>query len=174
MEILFTLLRIILAVLIVALISAITVVFLKSFSFRQKIKVKEGMNVVPHPQAVSEEQYTHIMHHKAAAKEKWENILNRIKDNDERDLNMAIIKADSLFDEILMEHGCEGKDMGDRLKTLNHAELKNLNDVWEAHKIRNRLSHDPDFHVKPEEARRVIDIYHAAINEILSKEVEMV
>lgn len=167
-------LEIILAIAIIFLVSAITVIFLKHFSSRHNIKVKEGMNVSLTSSGISEQQYTQIMHYRNIAREKWEKILDRIKDDDERDLGMAIIKADSLLDEILMRHGCKGGDMGERLKNLNPADFKDLNDIWEAHKIRNRLSHEPDFHLQPKESRRVISIYHNAIEEILSKEIEMV
>ncbi len=170
---LFAALNIILAVAIVSLVSITTILILKSFSSRHGIKVKEGMGITPYSTTTSEKKYTEVMHYRNLARAKWEKILDKIKDDDERDLNLAIIKADSLLDEILTKHGCKGEDMGERLKVLSHTDLKNLNDVWEAHKIRNRLSHEPDFHLQAKESRKIMNIYHNAIEEILTREIEM-
>ena len=43
---------------------------------------------------------------------KWSKLLEKIKSNDERDLRLAIIEADSLVDEILKVMAHPGKDMG--------------------------------------------------------------
>ena len=49
-----------------------------------------------------------------------------------------------------------------------------MNDLWEAHKIRNRLAHEADFHLPIEEAQRLIEIYHKSFGRILSKELEII
>ncbi len=174
MDIIFPILKFIISFLLIALTAIIFILILKGLNFRTKIRIREGMNVPKKKDDVSDAQYTEIMRHREISRGKWEKILEKIKSGDERDLNLAIIKADSLIDDILCLHGCPGNDMGERLKSLNRDDYKHLDDLWEAHKVRNRLAHEPDYHINKDEAKKVINLYHVALEELLSKELESV
>ena len=39
-------------------------------------------------------------------------------------------------------------------------------EVWEAHKIRNQIVHEPDFEVSQSEARQIVGIYDRAIKKL--------
>lgn len=54
---------------------------------------------------------------------------------------LAVINADKLVDRAMSEKAFKGKTMGEKLKNHPNA-FSNLNGVWRAHKLRNRIAHD--------------------------------
>jgi len=56
--------------------------------------------------------------------------------------------------------------MGERLKQIIPAQLVNIDELWQAHKIRNRLVHEENFELREHEAKRVIEIYKKALDEL--------
>ncbi len=100
--------------------------------------------------------------HIAAA---WQEI-EQLADGSAQELKLAVVKADSLVDGIL-QRTAGGKTMGERLKNaeskFSHATYHNL---WEAHKLRNRIAHEA--HVEPhlEELRIAVARFRKALQEI--------
>lgn len=115
-----------------------------------------------------------VMRHQEHIHKKWSKIISVIKSNDERDLRLAIIEADSLIDEILKEHGHPGYDMGERMKSIHPGEFSNLDALWEAHKTRNRLVHEAGYKISKEEAKKIIAIYHKCMEDLLDTELELI
>ena len=97
---------------------------------------------------------------------KWQLILNRMQRRDEANLKLAVIEADKLFDTILMHMGYKGKDMGERLEQMTVAQLSCIDDVWLAHKVRNRIVHEPEHHITMSEAESAIVAYEKAFKEL--------
>ena len=56
--------------------------------------------------------------------------------------------------------------MADRLKQISPAQLSNINDIWDVHKLRNRLVHDVDFKVAHYEIERAINVYKKSFKEM--------
>lgn len=165
--------QIIFAILILVLIAAIVFVILKLLPFRPKFdpaKTLHLMKVIK----VTDGYYRKIIHHRNVIHKKWEKLVEKIKDGNESDLRLAIIEADTFVDDVLKEHNYPGNDMGERLKSIHPYEYKCLDDLWRAHKIRNRIAHDSDFHLTIDEAKEVIAVYHRALEELLSKELELI
>jgi len=80
---------------------------------------------------------------------------------------LAVIEADKILDKILESKGYEGATMGEKLKQLVPADLPEIyDDVWEAHKIRNRIVHEPDFELSQGDVRTVVGIYTRAIKKL--------
>ncbi|MEK7555632.1 MAG: hypothetical protein AAB516_02330 [Patescibacteria group bacterium] len=165
--------KIVIIIALAGLLTGIFVLLIKSFSLRQKIKIHQAFNFSKKIQSV-DGRYSQIMRHREAVRKKWEELLEKIKSSDERDLRLAIIEADNLVDEILIIHDHPGKDMGERLKSIHPNEIGNYNDLWEAHKMRNRIAHETNFHINSGEAQRIIKIYHKTLQDLLSKELELV
>ncbi|MEE8131566.1 MAG: hypothetical protein V3T98_00755 [Candidatus Paceibacterota bacterium] len=165
--------KIIIIILLAGFLTGILVLFVKSLRFRPKLRILQAIHSLKSPK-VSDGRYREIMHHREIIRRKWEKLLEKIKSGDERDLRLAIIEADGLVDEILIRHGHPGKDMGERLKSIHPSEIENLDDLWEAHKIRNRIAHETEFHLTPAEAKRIISIYHKTLKDLTSKELELV
>jgi hypothetical protein len=67
-----------------------------------------------------------------------------------------------LLDEILIEQGFTGTNLGERLKSANFDTIQN---AWEAHKVRNAIAHDPHFELTKRETKRVIQNYSLVFNE---------
>lgn len=95
----------------------------------------------------------------------WEAVQVRMRAMREPEWKLAVIEADKLLDELLRRMGYKGKDMGARLKRLTPEQLPNINDIWKAHKVRNLLSHDMNYHISFSEAQWVIHTYEEALKE---------
>ncbi len=84
---------------------------------------------------------------------KWLELLTRVRTPD--GMTLAIIDADKLLDDALRKRGYKGKTMGERLVSAQR-EIQNNDTVWYAHKLRNRLVHEPDVHLKEKEAKAAL------------------
>jgi hypothetical protein len=62
--------------------------------------------------------------------------------------------------------GFRGGSLGDKLKKLTTAEISNLDEVWEAHKLRNRIVHELDFKLNREIAEKALGIYQRTFEEL--------
>ncbi len=98
--------------------------------------------------------------------EGWQSVLDKLENGNEANYKLAVIEADKIFDDILKRIGYQGGDMGERLKQITTAQIANIDEVWQAHKMRNRLVHEPDFQLREHEARRIIEIYQRALNDL--------
>jgi len=98
--------------------------------------------------------------------EGWQTVLDKLNSPNEADFKMAVIEADKIFDNLLKKNGYQGEDMGGRLKQVTQDQLPNIDEVWEAHKMRNRLVHEPDFQLRQHEAQKMIEIYQKAIENL--------
>lgn len=97
---------------------------------------------------------------------KWEKILERIQAGAPENFILAVIEADSLIDTVLKEKGVAGKDMGERLKSIDKKRLNSLNELWEAHKLRNKIAHDPHFPITLDEVKKALRTYNKVLNEL--------
>lgn len=98
---------------------------------------------------------------------KWENIKKQLDSENPSDWKMAIMQADSLIDEIIKKIVNTGENLGERLKSIEPSDLESLDDIWEAHKVRNRIAHDPDtFILEKDEAIDIIAKYEKALKEL--------
>lgn len=96
----------------------------------------------------------------------WAKITSRLETGLESEYKLAVIEADSILNDILKRMGFGGETLGERLEKLTAATLPNLKQIWEAHKIRNNIVHDPDYRLTLDEARRVLDIYEQALRDL--------
>ena len=96
----------------------------------------------------------------------WAKIQERIKRRSESEFKLAIIEADSFLDKILEKMGYQGETLGDRLQKIDSAILPSLQEIWQAHKLRNDIVHNPDFNVTIEEAEEIIRIYEKALRDL--------
>lgn len=96
----------------------------------------------------------------------WQQILDRLSSGTESNMKLAIIEADKILDELLKLSGYRGDTLGDRLKQVNTTQISNVQDLWQAHKVRNRIVHEPDFQITEAEARFSVRIYERAFQEL--------
>jgi len=93
----------------------------------------------------------------------WKKIKKRLETDLEAEYKLALIEADSLLDEVFKKKGFEGDTLAEKLKKINIDILPNLEEIWQAHKIRNNIVHDPDYQLSFDEAKRTISIYEKAL-----------
>jgi hypothetical protein len=103
---------------------------------------------------------------KKHAQEAWHHIQESFFRGSENDLKVAVMEADKLLNEALRDAGVMGFQLGDRLKKANPSEVPNLNDLWQAHKLRNQIAHEPNFKLKRDLAERAIKIYEEALKNL--------
>ncbi|MEK7146777.1 MAG: hypothetical protein AAB772_00810 [Patescibacteria group bacterium] len=96
----------------------------------------------------------------------WQQIKKRMRFGGEANMKLALIEADKIFDEMIKLSGYKGETMADRLKQITSAQLSNIEQLWQAHKIRNRLVHEPDYHLTEEQAEAALGIYQQTFQEI--------
>ena len=96
----------------------------------------------------------------------WKKIKTHMLAGDENSLKLALIEADTILDEAFKLAGYQGESLGDRLKQITAAQFSNIDEVWQAHKLRNRLVHEPNFHLDRDLAERALTIYERAFQEL--------
>jgi len=103
---------------------------------------------------------------KKHAQESWHRIEEQFYRGGESDLKVAILEADKLLNDALREAGVMGIQLGDRLKKTNTNQVPNLNELWQAHKLRNQIAHEPNFRLKRDLAERGLKIYETALTNL--------
>lgn len=78
---------------------------------------------------------------------------------------LAIIQADKLLDQALRERGVAGSTLGERLKH-GKALFSNIDHVWKAHKLRNRIAHEADATVSKRTAAEALKIFKQALTDL--------
>lgn len=100
------------------------------------------------------------------AQESWHKIEEHFYHGGESDLKVAILEADKLLNDALREAGVMGVQLGDRLKKANPQQIPNLNELWQAHKLRNQIAHEPNFKLKRDLAEKALGIYETTLKNL--------
>lgn len=82
------------------------------------------------------------------------------------DPSRRLLEAESILDHALLDCGYSGT-FGEKLQRLQRV-LSNVDAVWHAHKLRNRIAHEPGTHVSEEEAKRAIATFERVLKTLLS------
>lgn len=96
---------------------------------------------------------------------RWLAIENSLKETEPSTYQLAILQADKLVDAALRDRGMRGQTMGERMKSAQNI-WKNADHIWGAHKIRNRIAHEPDAHITHEIASRSLVAYKQALKDL--------
>jgi len=94
---------------------------------------------------------------------KWLELLARVKSAD--GMMLAVIDADKLLDEALKKRNFRGKTTGERLVSAQRS-LSDNDAVWYAHKLRNRLVHEPDIKLKKREAQNALNGFRQGLKDL--------
>jgi len=95
--------------------------------------------------------------------DKWLELLARVKSPE--GMTLAVIDADKLLDEALRKRGFSGKTMGERLVSAQRS-LSDNDSVWYAHKLRNRLVHEPSVRLKKNEAQNALGGFKKGLRDL--------
>jgi hypothetical protein len=72
---------------------------------------------------------------------RWTHVRELIESPQESDWRQAIIEADIILDDLLVRLGYPGTTTGERLRAVDPARFRTINEAWDAHKVRNELAH---------------------------------
>ena len=138
------------------------VVFIKMWPYRPRLYVLDGRRAYQAPKkqvSLEEEQ-------RRTNRRKWDAIIKKAESAGPKGYPMAIIEADILLEEVMGRLGFLGKNLAERLRASAPGELPNLNDIWEAHKLRNRIAHEANFSPSREETIKALGAYKKALEEL--------
>ena len=96
-------------------------------------------------------------------KNEWYDITELAKDP--KTSPMSIINADKLLDEALKCLGFSGNTMAERLISAKR-QIKSKDQVWSAHKLRNKLVHETSKNASKSEIKIALSGYHKAFKEL--------
>ncbi len=86
--------------------------------------------------------------------EQWAGVEAQFQDG-KAGQQLAVVNADKLLDKAMRDLRFKGQTMGERLKS-HPKSFSNINAIWSAHKLRNRIAHESNLSVSAEEAKRAL------------------
>lgn len=124
-----------------------------------KNKVKEAIagaveGLTPPPEAVT------------AYDNRWQEIRRHVNSFVEAEWKLAVIEADKFVDDVLKTAGFAGESMGERLMMIKPDRIINLQYLWDAHKLRNLLVHDPNFRLTHQQALYAVNAFESVLKEL--------
>ncbi len=97
---------------------------------------------------------------------RWMEIEGQLVKDDPKTYSLCILNADSLLDKALREKNIPGKTMGERMKQLQ-GKWTNGNGVWAAHKLRNRIAHEPEgLNLDYDRTRQALGSFKQALKDV--------
>jgi hypothetical protein len=97
--------------------------------------------------------------------ETWEKIVVLIGSDNPNDWKLAILEADKVLEMVVNTFAVPGDNMGDKMKNIERGDFQTLEEAWQAHKVRNRIAHEQNFHISQREARIAVDNYEKVFRE---------
>ena len=92
-------------------------------------------------------------------------IENQLKRDEISSYHLTVLNADKLVDQAMRESGSKGETMGERLKN-SATKFSDVNGLWTAHKLRNRIAHESDIVVSYDEARSALSGFRKALKDL--------
>ncbi len=97
---------------------------------------------------------------------RWLEIQMHSDSTNPNDWKLAIIEADIMLGQVLTKAGYAGGTIGEQLKSISTNTVNSLQDIWEAHKVRNQIAHEgADFILTQKLARDTILRYQKFFQE---------
>jgi len=93
----------------------------------------------------------------------WQKIKILLESGLESNYKLAIIEADSLLEENLKKLGYPGETMDEILEKISANIISNIEEVRQAHRIRNNIIHDLDYKLELGETQKIIAIYERSL-----------
>ncbi|MBI5045978.1 MAG: hypothetical protein HZC14_03205 [Candidatus Niyogibacteria bacterium] len=98
---------------------------------------------------------------------RWANVKKRLDSDNVSDWKFAILEADGILDDIMKKIGYRGETLGERLMRIEPSDFDSLQEVWAAHKVRNRIAHEAaTYQISKTEAEQVIAYYEKGLKEL--------
>jgi hypothetical protein len=102
----------------------------------------------------------------AELKHRWEKIQEKALRENIEGIRIAIIEADAFVDFILKELGVPGEHFSDRLSNVNPDNIRSIDNLWRAHRVRNSLVHTPGYQIDLRDGKTLFRYYEEFLKEI--------
>ncbi len=102
-----------------------------------------------------------IEHYRARCLE----VEHQLKKDDPASYQLSVMNADKLLDQALREKGLKGKTMGERMKSAANS-FSDRNGIWQAHILRNKISHEVGFNLSYDDASRALASFRKALKDL--------
>lgn len=96
----------------------------------------------------------------------WEEVQKLMQSENTSDWNMAILRADTLLDDVLQYLGHEGATVGERLARVDPTAVPSVERIRSAHRLRNAIAHDPSIPHTKETVDYALKAYEVAFREM--------
>jgi hypothetical protein len=96
---------------------------------------------------------------------RWLTVERTLDKSQPASFQMAIFEADKLLDKALRERKFKGDTMGERMKSARDT-WNSANNIWAAHKIRNRLAHETDVKLEYQTTARALSAYKQGLKDL--------
>lgn len=153
--------------LIIILVSVAGIVFIgfRSVGLRRRYQEKKmRAEVLPNNEQIVTNQTITALQDMTTRR--WRAVIERLGTEDQKDFKTAIIEADGLVDAALRAYEFPGESMGERMQAVTRERLPSINELWQAHKVRNAIAHDPHYSVSPREGHDIMRIYKKILEEL--------
>lgn len=97
---------------------------------------------------------------------RWEEIKKHVASFNEAEWKLAVIEADKFTDDALKTGGYPGESMGERLMLIQPGQLLSLQNLWDAHKLRNLLVHDANYKLTHRQAVLAVEAFEQVLREL--------
>jgi hypothetical protein len=96
-----------------------------------------------------------------------EKVKEHIYSQSSSEWKLAIIEMDTILRDVLNQNNFVGETVADQLKSAGERNFANLDNAWEAHKVRNKIAHEGiNFTIDQNEAVRVYRLYMSVFEEL--------
>lgn len=102
---------------------------------------------------------------RARARASWQSIAELMTSEDDHAWTKAIFEADKLLEWSMGVSGVSGKGLGEKLRNGRRL-IRNIDDIWNAHKLRNKLAHEMNVQIRKQEAVMAIKSFEIAIRNL--------
>jgi len=98
---------------------------------------------------------------KELVRNRWRKVIEFAKEG-EAGQQQAIVEGDKLVDYVLRQYKISGETMADRMRGAEDM-IPNYNQLWEAHKLRNKLVHEQNVKLKNKDINRSLKTYQETL-----------
>lgn len=90
---------------------------------------------------------------------------NQLKRDEPTSYQMSVLNSDKLVEQAMRDYGMSGQTMGEKLKNSPKT-FSDINGLWNAHKLRNKIAHEPNVNIKYDEAKFALAQFRKALKDL--------
>ncbi|MFA6476540.1 MAG: hypothetical protein WCV68_03985 [Candidatus Paceibacterota bacterium] len=136
------------------------------FLYRYEVILRgQWERVYGKPKSITEKVEESLVVEAPVRNEAWEKVMTLIGSDNPNDWKFAIIEADKLLEIVVNTFSVPGDNMGEKMKNIERGDFQTIDQAWQAHKVRNRIAHESNFHISQREARMAINSYEQVFQE---------